>query len=204
VIAPVGHATRAAALARATALVTLGALAVHQLRYAIAFGGNAGHALATEGHGYLADVLPPLVAVSVAAVAAATVRRALTGRTAASIPVWRRAALYAAALVTVFACQELIEGALAAGHPTGVAAVLGDGAWVAIPLALAIGVAAALVSSLLDRAEERIQAFARSAPLVRRARSAPSPAIAILRAPLASLTLAFGFARRPPPLVRIH
>jgi hypothetical protein len=199
VISRAGSAPRSAAVARATALVTLGSLLVHQLRFELAFGGAAGQALASEGHGYLAGVIPPIVAMSVAAAVAATLMRALRGSDARSVPTWHRALLYAGALLVVFTAQELAEGALAAGHPAGVAGVLGGGGWIAIPLSLAIGVVAALVARLLDHTEERIHATATVARSLRAPRSVPAPAIALPRPPLASLTLAFGLARRPPP-----
>jgi hypothetical protein len=204
VIARFGHATRGAAVARTASLVTLGALAVHQLRYELAFGDRAGHVLAADGHTYLAGILPPLVAVSVATALAATLVRALGGRDSRTVALWHRAALYAGALLAVFISQELIEGVLAAGHPAGVAGVLGAGGWLAIPIALLMGFAAALVSRVLEGAEERIHTTARALRAVRAPRSATTPAIPLPRAPLASLTLAFGLARRPPPAAPIR
>src|SRR5204862_65911 len=49
----------------------------------------------------------------------------------------RAAPLFALALATIFCAQELTEGALAAGHPAGLGAVLAHGGWVFLPLALA-------------------------------------------------------------------
>jgi hypothetical protein len=204
VIARFGHATRGAAVARTASLVTLGALAVHQLRYELAFGDHAGQVLAADGHSYLAGILPPLVAVSVATVLAATLVRALAGRDSGAVALWQRALLYAVALLAVFTSQELIEGALAAGHPAGVAGVLGAGGWLAIPIALLIGFAAALVSRLLEGAEERIGVTASALRATHAPRSATTPALPLPRAPLASLTLAFGLARRPPPAAPIR
>ena len=55
-------------------------------------------------------------------------------------PAFRRTAtLYGLALAAIFCAQELTEGAIATGHPAGLAAVLADGGWVFLPLALAIG-----------------------------------------------------------------
>jgi len=53
--------TRMSLRARALALLPLSALGVHQLRYELAFGGDAGHELAAEGHAYLTSLTPLLV-----------------------------------------------------------------------------------------------------------------------------------------------
>jgi hypothetical protein len=186
---------------RGAALLVLGALAVHQLRYLLAFGPQSGEALHRDGHGYLAQVLPVLVALASAGLVAGLVAGALatsrgSGR-AARLPA--RALIYAAALLLVFAAQELAEGLVAPGHPAGVAALVGGGGWLAAPLALILGLSAAIVERLLDRAEraisERLEAVARPAP-------APEPqavAAAPARVPLPAMPLAFGLARRPPP-----
>jgi len=52
---------RATGWSRAAAL-PLAALAVHQLRYLLAYGGGAGRELAATGHGYLTSVVPWLLA----------------------------------------------------------------------------------------------------------------------------------------------
>jgi hypothetical protein len=59
----------------------------------------------------------------------------------------RRAWLVAGvvALLVLHASQELLEGALIADHPGGLAGVVGNGGWLAIPLSLAFGTLAALV-----------------------------------------------------------
>jgi hypothetical protein len=212
-------------VARTGALLALGGLAVHQLRYLLAFGSGSGVELHHEGHDYLAQVLPILVALAVAAIASRLVLGVLvsrgTGRpfTAGSAryrrdsdgyslcspttPRLARGLIYAAALAAVFWAQELAEGALAAGHPSGVAAVLGGGAWIAIPLAVALGLAAAAVEWLLDRAE-RALATALGVTTTQLSSAGPPPApILLVRAPLVTQGLAFGFARRPPPAVAI-
>ncbi len=100
---------------RGAALLTLGALAVHQLRYLIAFGPASGEALHQEGHGYLAAALPVLVAMAAATLAAACwpahlpgFRPGRNGRFAAR----QERSGYAGALLLVYAAQELAEGAL--------------------------------------------------------------------------------------------
>jgi hypothetical protein len=189
-------------IARATGVLLLGALALHELRYALAYNSGAGEALASHGHGYLEQLLPVLVALSVAFVSGAVLAR-LAGRVAASgrsesLP--RRALLYAALLLTVFCAQELAEGWLAAGRPGGLDALLAHGGWTAIPLALALGAIAALATRGLERVENRLAA---ARPRQRRPRLAPvalgSFASGAEISPLAASALAFGLARRPPP-----
>ena len=211
-------------VARTGALLALGGLAVHQLRYLLAFGSGSGAELHQEGHDYLAQVVPILVALAVAAIVARLVVGAIATRAGRSLtggsaryrrdsaryslfsplsPTVARGLIYAAALATVFWAQELAEGAVAAGHPSGVAAVLGGGAWIAIPLALALGLAAATVEWLLDRAERAIAMALGVGTTPLSPPGPPAAPILLLRAPLAAQGLAFGFARRPPPAVAI-
>ena len=60
--------------ARAAALLPLAALGVHDLRYRLAYGGDAGHELARQGHAYL-GIAKPLVGVLCALAAAEAVAR---------------------------------------------------------------------------------------------------------------------------------
>lgn len=61
---------RGSFVARTAALLGLGGLAVHQLRYLLIFGSGSGAELHQEGHDYLAQALPILVALAVAAIVA--------------------------------------------------------------------------------------------------------------------------------------
>jgi hypothetical protein len=200
-----GLATRG--IARAVALLTLGALALHQLRYSLAFGDAAPDALHQHGHDYLAVIAPALVALAVALAVAATLARAAAVRrgSAGGGGSMRRAVRYALGLLAVYSAQEVTEGALAAGHPSGVDAVIAGGGWIAGPLALVLGLAAALVARLLDRVEQRLASTSPRARLPR-----PPAALGSLRAtthvrsPLAALTVAFGLARRPPPAPQVR
>jgi len=49
------------------------------------------------------------------------------------------------ALFALYAVQESLEGLLESGHPVGLAGVLGHGGWVAVPLALLLGLVVALL-----------------------------------------------------------
>jgi hypothetical protein len=135
---------------RAGTLIAVGALGVHDLRYLIAYGGHAGDELSLQGHGYL-RLATPLIAGILVLVAVAFASRLLRayshgeGETAAP-PSTRRLWLSASAiLISVYTCQEWIEGQLAAGHPGGVGAAFAHGGWVAVPLALALGLVIALL-----------------------------------------------------------
>jgi len=187
---------------RCFALLGSGAIALHELRYLIGYGGDAGHALAAQGHGYLDAVTATVALALVAALAvliAAVVRVGAPAAARTPRP-WRVRWLAASgALLAVFVAQELVEGALSPGHPAGVAGVAGNGGWIAVPLALAIG---AVVAVLLRGAEAVI---ARFAPSPRRPRLRP-PRIALPRAPLhepprAVALLAAPGAPRAPPLL---
>jgi hypothetical protein len=191
-------ATRTTRAIRLGSLLAFSAFGLHQLRYELAHGGDAGRALAAEGHGYLADALPFLAALIVAALlATALCARLGSGGSQRSHPA--RALTYALAILAVYCSQELLEGALAAGHPTGLDAVAGSAGWVALPLALLLGAVTALVVVALELVEAVL-----SPPTRRRRRLLPPRihgAAREQRRPSASLSpLAFGLARRPPPL----
>jgi hypothetical protein len=193
-------------IGRATGLLTLGALAVHQLRYSLAYGDAAPGALHEHGHDYLAVIAPALVAIAVAIAVAATLARSLggigSGGTGQSPP---RGLPYAAALLAVYAAQELTEGALSQGHPSGLAGLVADGGWIAVPLALLLGLIAATIARVLDRVEEELALPARRSRLPRPPAAVSSlSATASTRPPLATLTIAFGLARRPPPALQVR
>jgi hypothetical protein len=182
-------------------LVIAAALAVHELRYLA--GHDASAAPAGEGHGYL-SVAVPVVLLVLAGVGFAFAAMLVRARHAplparGPRPSVVRTSLVAAALVAlVYAGQEAAEGALSAGHPVGLAAVLGNGGWLAVPLALVAGVVVALV---LRGAQRALAAASRGSRTDRRAISvqpARPPRVDLPR--LAAL--AAGRAGRAPPLVR--
>jgi hypothetical protein len=191
-------ATRTTRAIRLGSLLAFSAFGLHQLRYELAHGGDSGRALAAEGHGYLAGALPFLAALVVAALLA-TVLCARLGSGARQRAHSARALTYGLAILAVYCSQELLEGALAAGHPAGLDAVAGSAGWVALPLALILGGATALVVVALELVEAVL------APPTRRRRRLLPPRIhggaREQRRPTADLSpLAFGLARRPPPL----
>jgi hypothetical protein len=132
------------------ALVPAAALAVHQLRYWLAFGSNASEQLARQGHSYLHSVVPwivLLIAISVGVFLRAA-GRALGGHcslpryTLSFTALWL---LCAACLVGIYVCQEFLEGLFATGHPGGLAGIFGYGGWWSVPAALAVGLVLAAI-----------------------------------------------------------
>lgn len=186
---------------RAVALMSAAALGLHELRYLIGYGGDAGSVLAAQGHGYL--TFAGLLAAMLLAAAAVALLRAMarahrTGVAAGEeLPfgvLWLSVAL---GLALIYCTQELLEGLLAHGHPSGViAGLLAQGGWTAFPLALALGLGVAL---LLRGADAAIAAAARRARRPHAAAPAvPRPAPAPL-APRSSV-LSRHLAGRAPPL----
>jgi hypothetical protein len=192
-----GAASRTTRAIRLGSLLAFSAFGLHQLRYELAHGGDAGPRLAAEGHGYLAGALPFLAALAVAALLA-TVLCARLGSPVSRRSPGARALAYAIAILAVYCSQELLEGALAAGHPAGLDAVAGSAGWVALPLALVLGAVTALVVVAL----ELVEAVLVSDP-GERLRLIPPRVHGRARDPRrragALSPLAFGLARRPPP-----
>lgn len=186
--------------ARFAALLAVGALALHQLRYVVADGPHAAAALERTGHAYLGTLLAPLLAVAVALVVVSFARAALDRAPTRVRLAGRYVAAFTGGLLAIFSAQELLEGVLASGHPAGLGALIAAGGWVALPIAAAIAVVLAGLATLLDRAEIRIaDKRRRRAPRLRAPRkTSPRNAPAVARLSLQNLV--FGFSRRPPPV----
>ena len=184
-------------------LMPAAALAVHQLRYMLAFGAHASAQLQAQGHSYLHSLVPwivLLVAIACGGVLrslgqALSGQRSLTRYTVSLTGLWL---LCAVCLVAVYCTQEWLEGLFAAGHPTGLAGIFGYGGWWSIPAALAVGlVLAALLHGarwVLDEvAAARFPRIATTCPLEPAPRI-PSGAVLLRPAPLAR-----GWSGRGPP-----
>src|SRR5437879_4320423 len=118
---------------RAVALLGVGALAVHQLRYLLAYGHSSSDALALQGHAYLVVVAPVVgMLVMLAAIEllirVATARKTSSGEAGLPSPL-RLWMLTSACLAVIYSVQEFLEGAAEAGHPGGLAGVFGHGGW---------------------------------------------------------------------------
>jgi hypothetical protein len=181
---------------RLAALLGLGTFALHQARYVFGYREDASAALADHGHGYLGAVAPVLVGVLVVGLAE-LVRRVARGDGAAAPRLRRLWAGASGALVAVYAAQELIEGVLAAHHPGGLVGVAGHGGWIALPLAVALGLVIALVMRGATAAGELAAR--------RRPWRAPTPAastvpVAAAPARVWPRPMRAAAARGPPPL----
>lgn len=185
------------------ALMPAAAFAVHQLRYWLAYGGRAGAVLERQGHAYLHSLAPWLVLLL--AIAAGLFLRAL-GRafsghcstrryTASFVVLW---AACAAALVAIFAFQELLESAFATGHPAGLHGIFGYGGIWSIPASVCVGL---VVAALMHGARWAVAAVAeRYGPRRMSRRARPSACVpgGVLVPRLAPV--AAGWSGRGPPV----
>ena len=187
-----------------TALLPPAALAVHQLRYMLAYGSATGPELERTGHSYLHSVVPWLILL-IALVAGGFLRtlgQAFSRETTARRYSLSFVVLWLActgALVAIFVGQELLEGWFAVGHPAGVVGVFGYGGWWAIPAAACVGLALAAAFHgarwIVEVVARRAGEFARHAterfccPPVR-----PADARSLTALPLLS-----GWSTRGPP-----
>jgi hypothetical protein len=185
---------------RAFALLAGAALALHQLRYLLAYGHNTETALGASGHAYFA-VLTPIVLTLVALgflQFGLRLHRARThGATEGGMPttgkLWASATL---CLAAVYCAQELIEGQLAGGHAGGIAGVVGGGGWIAGILAFVMG---GLIAVLLRGANHVIRVAAAHAS-TRPRNEAPFVLVAsICDLPRLDTLACFQAGRGPPP-----
>ena len=189
-------------LARA-AVVPAAAIAVHQLRYWLAFGSSAGVELQRQGHSYLHSVAPWIVVALAWAVGAflSALGRAMNGHTSApryGLSLFALWLICAASLVMIYSGQEFLEGLLATGHPGGLVGIFGYGGWWAIPAAVCVGL---VLAALLHGARWVLREVA--ARHARPARPPSSPGVALPRPAGISLPrlapLALGWCGRGPP-----
>lgn len=173
---------------------------LHELRFRLDLG--HGGETAAHGHGYLVLVAP------VAGTFAALLLGALVLRSAVCPPEQQRRIrlrrvwpLAAAALLGIYTSQELVEGLVSHGHPSGLAGVFGAGGWVSIPLALALGGGVALLVQVTQRVAEAAPAGAGWLAGITVAHSAPAPLRILVSRTLGGRRrpLAFRLAGRGPP-----
>jgi hypothetical protein len=184
-------------------LLPLAALAVHELRYLLAFGPHAGIELQRQGHSYLHSVAP-WIAVVVSLAAGGALRalgRAFSGRTSVARLTISFGALWlacTACLVTIYVGQEALEGVFATGHPAGWVGIFGSGGWWSLPAAACIGLVLAAVFHGADWVLGEVsRRYGASRPIPRRRAASP------LRPPLRALPtpapVAGGWSGRGPP-----
>jgi hypothetical protein len=170
---------------RALALIGAGAVGIHQLRYAIAYGDSAPTALAQHNHGYFELALPAVATVFVVALAAllmriARGRAAAPGRRTSLATLWLCCAL---ALGAIYGVQETLEGAGA----------LAGGGWIGFALAFPAGLLVALGIRGAEVAEIRIAAA------VVRAHTVGVSTVTIRPASRPARIVVLGLGARAPP-----
>jgi hypothetical protein len=187
---------------RGLSLLAAGSVLVHELRYVAGYGGDAGEALAEQGHSYLPwfEALASVLLVTALWRFGAALLRASRGAgpelgaAPRFGPTWLASSL---ALAAVYTAQEGFEGTFAPGHPAGVVGVLGHGGWTALVFSALVGAVVAAVTKLAHRAVELI---ARRAPRRAPARSASPRRHHVPLLPGRRLdVLAWNLAGRAPP-----
>lgn len=128
-----------------------GAFAVHQLRFVVSYGSDARRVLTEAGHEYL-PFAGAAACVLLLLAAVLFTRSLIAGGTDArpqprALAVRRAWVENSLALVATYVAQEGLEGALAPGH-----SIWGHGGWTVVPLAIAIGGVAALLTARAERA----------------------------------------------------
>jgi hypothetical protein len=179
---------------RLAAVLLPAALLLHQGAYALSRPAEAG------GHGYLELAIPLLVALAASPTLAALLGPILLPRAAAGGRASGRLGplAFSAALLAIFAVQELVEALLLGGGPAALGAALA-GASLLLPLALLLGLVCAAAVELLGWAGMRLAQLVVSRQRRRsRERRGRRPATGRTAAVPIS-PLAFGLARRPPP-----
>jgi hypothetical protein len=188
-------------LARAAG-VPAGAMAVHQLRYVLAFGGASGAELQRQGHSYLHSVAPWIITLLALAIGVflSALGRAMSGHTSAPRYSFSLLGLWltcSTCLIAIYVSQEYLEGLLATGHPAGLVGIFGYGGWWSIPAALCVGL---VLAALLHGARWALRVVA-----ARRVRptSDATGAPGVTRRPTIALPrpapLALGWCGRGPP-----
>lgn len=193
-------------LLRRAALIAAAALALHELRYRAGYGGDAAAVAAGHGHAYLPWAAGVALALVVGVVCAFVVALVVEFRRmygpeprAGGRGGLRRSWLgHSAALALIYTAQELAEGFVAHGHPTGLEGVVGHAGWSAYLFALALG---ALVALALRGARAAVALAARPGRErllpPRAARAVPRPRLSL---PLPRpRVLALNLAGRAPP-----
>jgi hypothetical protein len=168
-------------------------VAVHQLRFFLAYASEGGHELSATGHSYLHSLTPWIVLLCALGTGGFLRRLALAWRGAdadhrprhSSLRLWL---LASAALILIYAGQEALEGLLSSGHPDGLAGIFGDGGWWAVPAAFAVGGALSLLVRGGQAAITFVARLVRRSSPARRPRrifTAPTPVFTVPASPLA-------------------
>ncbi len=152
---------RAGRVRSAAALFPGGVLAVHELRYLLAFGARAGHQLSARGDSYVgtASGLAGLLLLLAAAGLLGALARARSGQAdggANGLGPWRSLIAWTVLLTLGFVAVEAIEMVFESAHPAGLNGILGSGGWWALP-------ASAIVAGLFTLLRRGARALVRRA-----------------------------------------
>lgn len=178
-----------------------GVLAVHELRYLLAYGSHAGAELSAHGDDYVTTaaviaVLLLVVAFGVGLCRLAEAWRGRDRRRLRPVPTWILWAGCTAILIAGFCALEGLEIAFEPSHPAGLAGVFGHGGWWALPAAAAIG---ALLTLLVQGGRVLLGIAARMRR-TRRGRPSSAPRRpGVPDGPLPATPLARCAAGRAPP-----
>jgi hypothetical protein len=185
------------------AVVPAAALLVHQFRYMLAFGSDAGVELARQGHSYLHSVVPWIVLLIGLAMggflwalgSALRGQRSVPRYTLSLAALW---VLCSACLIGIYVTQESLEGLFATGHPGGVAGIFGYGGWWAVPVSMCVGLVLATIFHGARWVLDEIGLRTIGAPVARARRAATSARHPDALLPRLS-PLAEGWSGRGPP-----
>lgn len=171
----------------ALAALLVACVAVHELRYLVVFGGDAGRLIGHQGHPALAVITPMLALVLGGLLGHLAPRGRLTWPT------------LAVGLLAIYAIQAACEGVIAPGPLTGEGSVEGHSGWIALPLILAFsGLVTYLAGAMRARLNARVARAIRLGAL-RAAADDLSPL-----GPGRGVPIRRGFGRhlasRPPPV----
>ncbi len=182
---------------RAGALLLIGALAVHELRYLLTAAPQDEHA-----HTYMAWLVPIACALLLLALTEFTVRLARRMRSDARpayFPTGLRWLTASTLLTAIFTFQEVTERLLAHGRVDVSEALVVHGGWVALPLCFVVG---AVVALLLRGARTLLNRDWSSTPAAPARTAQPLPRLPRSRAPRVTV-IACNLAGRAPPRVVI-
>lgn len=148
---------------RGAAFLPAAVMAVHQLRYLLAYGSHYRQVLVSHGDGYVDWLTPVCVALLALLIGGALGRAAEAWRSGVSRTSRRLSwpALWCAiavALVVCFCAQEWLELLLEPGRGGGLLTIFGSGGWWALPVAVAV---AALLALLLRGTDAALAVIAR-------------------------------------------
>jgi hypothetical protein len=136
----------------ALALLPVATVAVHQLRYLLAYGADAGHELIAQGDAYIESLLPGLVLLIGACAVAGLLHvwRVASGGTSAGPArrpgLWRLWGCACVALLLAYVGQEALEVLLGSAHASVLAQAFGAGGWWAVPAVITVGLGWALLA----------------------------------------------------------